>query len=71
MLVDGEFDIGFLFNLGDVFGVIVNGELFLSVCIFVFDGGIVGNIYFVVVFFNSFVKEGVMIFVNYLLLLMV
>lgn len=67
LLNDGEIFISMSFNPNDASNAITNGELPDTVRTYVHSKGTIGNTHFVAIPFNSEVKEGAMIFANFLM----
>ena len=67
LLNDGEISISMSFNPNDASNAITNGELPETVRTYVHNQGTIGNTHFVGIPYNSNVKEGAMVFANFLM----
>ncbi len=67
LLADGEIEISLSFNPNEASNAIANEELQGSVRTYVHKGGTIGNTHFLGVVFNSSVKEGAMVFADFLM----
>lgn len=67
LLNDGEIFISMSFNPNDASNAIANGELPDSIRTYVHKTGTIGNTHFVAIPFNSSVKEGALVFANFLM----
>ncbi len=67
LLDNGEVFISFTFNPNEASRAIENGELPETVRTYVHEGGTIGNSHFVAIPFNTNVKEGSLVFANFLL----
>ena len=67
LLNDGEIFVSLSFNPNDASNAIANDELPDTVRTYVHSSGTIGNTHFVAIPFNSSVKEGAMVFANFLM----
>jgi putative thiamine transport system substrate-binding protein len=67
LLADGELDIALSFSPEAASSAILTGQLPDTVRTFIFEGGTIGNASFLAIPFNSSVKEGAMVMINFLL----
>jgi putative thiamine transport system substrate-binding protein len=67
MLADGELMLSLTFNPAHAASLITRGQLPASVYTFGFSNGMLGNVHFVTIPFNSSAKEGAQVLANFLL----
>ena len=67
LLNDGEIFLSLSFNPNEASNAIANGELPETVRTYIHEDGTIGNTHFVGIPFNSSVKEGAMVFANFLM----